>query len=97
MKAVGGCVCIWSRSDLVLLQNGWEVLPVKSAFLTSSVVRADVFLCDPLRSLQSVQGTEQVEQGDEPATGHLLDFSLSVSLGHVTVKRGRFLDRLVRK
>lgn len=32
-----------------------------------------------------------------PATGHLLDFSLSVSLGHVVVKRGKFLDRLVRK
>lgn len=40
-----------------------------------------------------------VGQGDEhlPATGHLLDFNLSVSLGHVAVKRGRFLDKLVRK
>lgn len=32
-----------------------------------------------------------------PTTGHLLDFSWSVSLGHVAVKRGRFLDKLVRK
>lgn len=34
-----------------------------------------------------------VGQGDEHllTTGHLLDFSLSVSLGHMAVKRGKVL------
>lgn len=60
MEAAGGCQCIWSRSDLVLLQNDWEALLVKSACLTSLVVQTDVFLCNLLRSLQSVQSAEQV-------------------------------------
>lgn len=62
---------------MVLLQNGWEALPVEPAFLTSSVVRAGVLLCDLLRSLQSVQSAERVEQADEPATpSHWASFGL---------------------
>lgn len=62
---------------MVLLQNGWEALPVRSAFLTSSVVRAGVLLCDPLRSLQSVPSAGRVEHGDEPATpSHWAPFGL---------------------